>query len=48
MATPVEQRILNCFKFLKDAMDMNDKEMFRSYYEMLNDNVLKYLEDTEW
>jgi len=45
MTTPVEKNMLNCFDFLKEAISLQDKEMFRSYYEMLNNNAIEYLEE---
>jgi len=37
--------MLDCLTFVRMAINQNDKDMFRSYYEQLNDLAIEFLEE---
>ena len=36
--------IYQCLQFVAEGVTANDKDMTRSYYEQLNDLIIKFLE----
>ena len=39
--------ILNCNRFILEALEQDDKDMLRSYFEQLSDLMVSYLEEIE-